>query len=50
MIHEGMLNALMRSDAAALSGILKTHLKHKCEAIVKELQARNAAKATARPR
>ncbi|WP_427185319.1 GntR family transcriptional regulator [Bordetella bronchialis] len=37
--HDGMLNALMRRDAAALSGILKTHLKHKCQAIVRELQA-----------
>ncbi|MES2187516.1 MAG: GntR family transcriptional regulator [Pseudomonadota bacterium] len=32
--HEGMLNALMRRDAAALSSILKTHLKHKAQAIL----------------
>lgn len=32
--HEGMLNALARRDAASLSGILKTHLKHKCDAIL----------------
>lgn len=36
--HEGMLNALIRRDAASLSGILKTHLKHKCEAIVTALR------------
>ena len=35
--HEGMLNALFRRDAATLSGILKTHLKHKCEAILEAL-------------
>lgn len=32
--HEGMLNALARRDALSLAGILKTHLKHKCEAIL----------------
>ena len=32
--HEGMLNALARRDAASLAGILKTHLKHKCDAIL----------------
>lgn len=32
--HEGMLNALARRDASSLAGILKTHLKHKCEAIL----------------
>ncbi|MDW5442902.1 GntR family transcriptional regulator [Polaromonas sp. SM01] len=32
--HEGMLNALARRDAGSLSGILKTHLRHKCEAIL----------------
>jgi DNA-binding GntR family transcriptional regulator len=37
--HDGMLNALMRRDAPTLSGILKTHLKNKCQAIVRELQA-----------
>jgi len=37
--HEGMLNALARRDAASLSGILKTHLKHKCEAILAALRA-----------
>lgn len=37
--HEGMLNALSRRDAPTLAGILKTHLKHKCEAIVEELSA-----------
>ncbi len=41
--HDGMLNALSRRDAATLSGILKTHLKNKCEAIVKELRADEAA-------
>lgn len=43
--HEGMLNALARRDAASLSGILKTHLKHKCEAILEGMKA--AADATA---
>lgn len=43
--HEGMLNALARRDAASLSGILKTHLKHKCEAILEGMKA--AAEATA---
>ena len=37
--HEGMLNALARRDAASLSGILKTHLKHKCEAILEGMKA-----------
>ena len=37
--HEGMLNALARRDAAALAGILKTHLKHKCEAILASLRS-----------
>lgn len=32
--HEGMMNALQRRDAAAMSAILKTHLKHKSQAIV----------------
>ncbi|MBN9409434.1 MAG: GntR family transcriptional regulator [Burkholderiales bacterium] len=41
--HDGMLNALSRRDAASLAGILKTHLKNKCEAIVKELGAEDAA-------
>lgn len=35
--HEGMLNALSRRDASSLSGILKTHLKHKCEAILEAM-------------
>lgn len=41
--HEGMLNALARRDAAALAGILRTHLKHKCEAILVSLRARPSA-------
>lgn len=41
--HEGMLNALVRRDSGSLSGILKTHLRHKCEAILKALQAQAAA-------
>ncbi|ANN77477.1 hypothetical protein BAU07_10520 [Bordetella flabilis] len=48
--HDGMLNALMRRDAAALSGILKTHLKNKCQAIVRELQAHVPAPAPRRRR
>lgn len=52
--HEGMLNALVRRDAATLSGILKTHLKHKCEAIVAALkqaeQAEHAALQAPAPR
>lgn len=32
--HEGMMNALQRRDGSAMSGILKTHLKHKSDAIV----------------
>jgi len=44
--HEGMLNALARRDAASLSGILKTHLKHKCEAILEAMMR----EATAEPR
>lgn len=47
--HDGMLNALMRRDAAALSGILKTHLKNKGETIVREMKARAPA-ATSRQR
>ncbi len=41
--HEGMTNALTRRDGLALSGILKTHLKHKCEAILKAMEAVPAA-------
>jgi DNA-binding GntR family transcriptional regulator len=41
--HDGMLNALMRRDAAALSGILKTHLKNKRAAIVRDLQAHDVS-------
>lgn len=36
--HEGMLNALQRRDSAAMAGILKTHLKHKSEAIVQAMR------------
>lgn len=46
--HEGMLNALTRRDAAALSSILKTHLKNKCIAILRALQ--NEAAPTPAPR
>ncbi|WP_295857312.1 GntR family transcriptional regulator [uncultured Xylophilus sp.] len=41
--HEGMQNALMRRDGAALSSILKTHLKHKCESILASMTAQQAA-------
>jgi len=40
--HEGMLNALQRRDAAAMSSILKTHLMHKSEAILDALRAEAA--------
>lgn len=36
--HEGMLNALQRRDSAAMAGILKTHLKHKSQAIVQAIR------------
>jgi DNA-binding GntR family transcriptional regulator len=35
--HEGMLNALQRRDGAAMASILKTHLKHKSQAIAQAL-------------
>lgn len=40
--HEGMLNALQRRDAAAMSSILKTHLMHKSEAILSAMRAEQA--------
>jgi len=53
--HEGMMNALQRRDSAAMAGILKTHLKHKSQAIlqgmreaaVPEPPRRRGARATA---
>jgi DNA-binding GntR family transcriptional regulator len=36
--HEGMMNALTRRDAAAMASILKTHLKHKSQAILQGLR------------
>jgi len=41
--HEGMLNALARRDGAALSGILKTHLRHKSQAILAAMREAEAA-------
>ncbi|RYY93140.1 MAG: GntR family transcriptional regulator [Comamonadaceae bacterium] len=41
--HEGMLNALQRRDPMAMAGILKTHLKHKSEAIVRAMRDEEAA-------
>lgn len=41
--HDGMMNALLRRDSAAMSGILKTHLKHKSEAILLSLRQVQAA-------
>lgn len=43
--HEGMLNALFRRDAGTLAGILKTHLRHKCEAILLAMLQAPAAEA-----
>jgi DNA-binding GntR family transcriptional regulator len=36
--HDGMMNALQRRDADAMSSILKTHLKHKSEAILQVMR------------
>ena len=36
--HEGMMNALQRRDADAMASILKTHLKHKSEAILQVMR------------
>lgn len=36
--HEGMMNALQRRDGAAMSSILKTHLKNKSEAILSAMR------------
>lgn len=41
--HEGMLNALQRRDATAMAGILKTHLKHKSQAILEAMRAATAS-------
>ncbi len=48
--HEGMLNALQRRDAQAMAGILRTHLKHKSEAILTAMRAEIAAREAAEPR
>lgn len=44
--HEGMMNALLRRDAAAMSSILKTHLKHKSDAILQSLREAQALEVT----
>lgn len=36
--HEGMMNALLRRDGLAMASILKTHLKHKSQAILHEMR------------
>jgi DNA-binding GntR family transcriptional regulator len=36
--HEGMMNALQRRDSAAIAAILKTHLKHKSQAILEAMR------------
>ena len=36
--HEGMMNALQRRDAAAMASILKTHLRHKSQAILQAMR------------
>jgi DNA-binding GntR family transcriptional regulator len=36
--HEGMMNALQRRDSAAMASILKTHLKHKSQAILQAMR------------
>ena len=36
--HEGMMNALQRRDGAAMSSILRTHLKNKSEAILNTMR------------
>lgn len=33
--HEAVLNALLRRDGIALSHILRTHLRHKCEEVIR---------------
>jgi DNA-binding GntR family transcriptional regulator len=48
--HDGMLNALQRRDGAAMAGILKTHLKHKSQAILQAMQEAAALAAPPPPR
>ena len=39
--HEEMLDALARRNGAALSDVLKRHLKNKCETVKSQLQSEN---------
>jgi DNA-binding GntR family transcriptional regulator len=48
--HEGMLNALQRRDGAAMASILKTHLKHKSQAILAAMHEEAILAPTKRPR
>jgi len=48
--HEGMMNALQRRDADAMASILKTHLKHKSEAILQVMRELPAPVVAARRR
>jgi DNA-binding GntR family transcriptional regulator len=48
--HEGMLNALQRRDSAAMASILKTHLKHKSQAILQAMRDEPVAEAPRRRR
>ncbi|RYF37945.1 MAG: FCD domain-containing protein, partial [Comamonadaceae bacterium] len=48
--HEGMMNALQRRDADAMASILKTHLKHKSDAILQVMRELPAPAAVRRRR
>ena len=48
--HEGMMNALQRRDADAMASILKTHLKHKSQAILQVMRELPAPVAAVRRR
>ncbi|MCS6766351.1 MAG: GntR family transcriptional regulator [Candidatus Protistobacter heckmanni] len=48
--HAGMLNSLERRDGASLANILKNHLRHKCEAILRDMAQTVAAAKPARKR
>ncbi|MTW15945.1 FCD domain-containing protein [Rhodoplanes serenus] len=37
--HDGMMNAIERRDGTVLGNILRTHLRHKCAAIIADLES-----------